>query len=329
MHAVTPDTPLEEIFGFSEFSGMQGQFIASGSDWFTGAKSTWTLRDIQREQPTWDPQDMADGLNRLLAIARRNEPFVFSLAGGARLIAMPADRRSCDPACLLLAGGAYGAVCSMAEAFPVAARLNALGVDCWCLNYQTATVGSMTHGLMPQPLDDTAEAVRFLSKRCPGRSYVMAGFSAGGHVCSLWGTDHLGYGRYGLPQPEALLLAYPLTSLNAIPSGPVKDFMLQGLFGTGHNQQQTDQYSAPGHIGPAYPPTWILRASDDSTIPEKDTEAMITSLEKENVLCHLETVAFGGHGFGLGSQTAASGWVDRAWSWANEIYLKRGMHPDG
>ncbi len=317
MPSIEPSTTIEKILSLPEFAPMRGQFVSSATDWFRG-KGSRTLRDLQAEQPTWSAADMAYGLNRLLAVARRGKPYVLPLESGARLVALPADEPRHHTCCLLLAGGAYGAVCTMVEALPVAARLNELGVDCCCLNYHTATAQSMVCGLMPQPLDDVAAAVRHLMATQPGRPYALAGFSAGGHVCALWGTRHLGARSRDLPQPVALLLDYPLTSLAAIPAGPIKDYLLQGLFGTGHNSRHTEAYSVPAHVDAAYPPTWLERAADDTTVPQQDTRDMVAALEGAGVPHHLEAMASGGHGFGLGSHTPAKGWAERAWAWMTE-----------
>ena len=124
---------------------------------------------------------------------------------------------------------------------------------------------------------------------------------------------------YGFSQPEALLLDYPLSSLLSLPKGPVRDFMMQGLFGTGYNEQVVLEYAVEHHIDAAYPPTWIEKAADDTTIPAKDTENLINALKEKHVPYFCETVPSGGHGFGLGSGTPAEGWVVRAADWYKSL----------
>ena len=321
---IRADKPLRDIFALPEFAPMKGQFIASASDWFAGGKEAMTLSDLGRIQPTWAAQDMAGGLSRLQQIAQRGNEYVFSFQkdNPARLIHLPADQKASDPFVLLLAGGAYGAVCTLVESLPVAARLNAMGYDCFCLNYRTATPESMVHGLMPAPLDDIANALRWIIEQYGPNPYLMAGFSAGGHACALWGTAHLGAQHYGLSQPVALLLDYPLNSLLSMPPSPVLDYLMQGLFGTGYNQSIAAEYAADRHIDLAYPPVWIEKAMDDDTIPAKDTEALCAALRNAHVPFFCEIVTSGGHGFGLGSNTPASGWVERSVSWVKGLNLK-------
>lgn len=317
---INEETRLQDLFNLPEFAPMRGQFIASQTDWFAGGKDQLTLRQLGQEQRTWQVQDMIFGLERLREVARKEKRFVFtpSSQSSASLIAMPADERKDDRFCLLLAGGAYGAVCSLAESIPVAARLNALGMDCFCLNYRTADADSMVHGLMPQPLEDIASALCFIRAWFSEGSYLLAGFSAGGHACGLWGTHHLGARHYGLPQPEALLLAYPLLSPLNIPAGPVRDLMLQGLFGTGHNRAIAKEYVVQLHVDAAYPPVYLVRARDDTTVPARDAEEMEAALRVARIPCRIETAPSGGHGFGPGGGTPAEGWVERAIDWIKE-----------
>ena len=184
----------------------------------------------------------------------------------------------------------------------------------------------MVYGLMPAPLEDVAAAVRWIQDRHPGRPYWMTGFSAGGNICALWGTEHLGAAHYEMPYPEALLLDYPLASARSIPAGPVRDYLMQGLFGTGYNNELAAEYDVPAHIHAGYPPVFLVRAEDDGTIPEKDTQRFMAALQKAKIPNHLLQVSSGDHGFGLGSQTPAAGWVDRAIKWVNTVSGDQPLH---
>lgn len=146
---------------------------------------------------------------------------------------MPAQKRTEDYCIILLAGGAYGAVCTMVESLPVAAKFNELGIDCFCLNYETATPDSFEKGLLPAPLDDLAKSCKliFETDKFDYKTYCVCGFSAGGHIASLWGTNIIGAKKYNLPLPKALLLVYPLITMENVKDGPIKRYMCAGMFG--------------------------------------------------------------------------------------------------
>lgn len=95
-----------------------------------------------------------------------------------KLTYLPAQKRTEDYCIILLAGGAYGAVCTMVESLPVAAKFNELGIDCFCLNYETATPDSFEKGLLPAPLDDLAKSCKliFETDKFDYKTYCVCGF---------------------------------------------------------------------------------------------------------------------------------------------------------
>lgn len=238
-----------------------------------------------------------------------------------KLTWLPAREKKHDTFFILLAGGAYGAVCTMVESLPAAAKLNELGYSCFCLNYRTAVPESFARGLMPQPLDDLAAAWRYIRGHADEfgvdpQDYAVSGFSAGGHTASLWGTTQLGARAYGLPQPKCLILGYPLITMENVPEGPVKNYMCAGMFGAGFTQKDIRRYDASRHIDAGYPPVFLVRALDDPTVSKKDGDGMKMALGEK---CRIFEAKTGGHGFGLGSATPLCGWVEAAAHWMEEL----------
>lgn len=147
---------LAEILDQPCFAQMEGQFIScAAGDWFR-EKRQLTLEQLQEQNPTWNCKDILYGLNRLQEVATGGNQYVYPVGDGAHLMYLPAKKKRYETYAILNAGGAYGAVCTMVESLPVAAKLNELGMDCFCLNYRTANKVSFLKGLMPKPLDDLA-----------------------------------------------------------------------------------------------------------------------------------------------------------------------------
>ena len=136
------DTKLWELE--AAFPAMKGQFI-SGGDFLTGSNAEKTLAQLHSEQPAWGPEDILYGLENLHRVSDSKVQLVWPLPH-ASLVYLPAAKKQHTAFAVLAAGGAYGAVCTMVEAMPVAARLNALGFDCFCLNYRTAVPESFVSG---------------------------------------------------------------------------------------------------------------------------------------------------------------------------------------
>ncbi len=293
-------------------------------------KDNFSLIDLNEEQPTWYAGDMAYGLNRLLEIAERNDTFLWQVYSDeevkeeqdkkdVQLFHFPGKKEG--PFVILLAGGAYGAVCSMVEAFPIAAKLNEMGITAFCLNYRTAQLG-----LLPKPIDDLAAALHFIGKHKKAfhvnpKEYVVGGFSAGGHTAAMWGTKEMGYRKYELPAPDMLLLGYPLItteSLSETVPEQVRNLLLKGMFGESYTEEKIRSYHVDHQVDADYPAVYIVHSKDDDTVIHQDTLKFVGELEKFGVTNHFERADTAGHGFGLGSATEIVGWIERAMGFLKE-----------
>lgn len=289
---------------------------------------SWTLEDIQQKNPTWNAKDMAYGLNEILSLEKEYPEFLYPVYGEkaiadnpekecVKLMFFPAKKEKEDAKTVILAaGGGYGAVCSMCEAFPVAVKMRELGINVFCLNYRVAGDGA----LFPKPMEDLAAAYAYLKRNekemgIRMETYAVGGFSAGGHLAACWGTAELGWRRYGNEKPEALILAYPLINVwrtvNAAPE-PVKTMMLTGYLGNVFSKESCMPYDVDLAVDRDYPATYLIQAENDTTVPVWNSREFAEKLENLGIPYEYELIKSGGHGFGLGTDTPAEGWVGRA-----------------
>lgn len=331
---ITTQTTMEQLLQMPGFTAMKGQFISSCEDYFGGDQIRLSPASLQQKNPTWNAQDMVYGLSRLQQIAQKGEQYVFPVYSDeeisrvpaleqVQLIRMPAQEKKYQTYAVLTAGGAYGAVCTMGEALPVAAKLNALGMDCFCLNYRTARPESFVNGLLPRPMDDLAAALRFIKDHetewnMTADNYIVGGFSAGGHLCAMWGTPHMGFAKYNLPAPQMLIPVYPLVTLANFPEGPMKQYMCKGLFGAAYTQEDIERYAVNLHVDGRYPRTYLIQCEDDQTVSVENTRMLARILLDKGIPVCVEIGSTGGHGFGLGSATDVAGWVKRALDFMKE-----------
>lgn len=326
---ITEKTTMKELAELPAFAPMKNAFVGTPGDWRNVFKDEWTFEDITKNSPTWYYGDIVYGVKRLYEVAESGEEYVFSLYSEeeieadpakrqVRLIYHPAEAPRTDLCALLLSGGGYGAVCTLAESMPVAARLNDLGVTAFSLNYRTATEESMKVGLIPKPLEDVARAIRFMKERfsIDPDKLIVGGFSAGGHLAGLWGAK---YAEYGLNKPLMLMLDYPLVTYENYPEG-IANMLAGGLLGAAALQDREKMQTMSVHrlVTGDFPKTYIVTALDDDTVPAQDSRDLEEALCQENIPHLVERVEHGGHGFGLGSVTQAAGWVDRALAFAKE-----------
>ena len=158
------------------------------------------------------------------------------------------------------------------------------------------------------------------------RHYAVGGFSAGGHLAACWGLKGLGYAKYGYPAAEILMLDYPLISvwrtIHPLPA-QLQQIMLAGYFGTGYSEEICRPYNIDEMADQDYPPVFMIQAEDDDVVPIWNTGEFADRLEELGVSSRYEHPKTGGHGFGLGTETEAEGWTDRAVAFWDELMKEK------
>ena len=219
-------------------------------------------------------------------------------------------------------GGAY-AVCGLkTEGFPSAARLNELGYIAFVLEYRTGKNGGGFAAM-----DDLAAALRYIkahaeSFHVSADDYALLGFSAGGNLAGLFGTEQYGWARYeGIHKPSILFLCYPWCNLNIRSILPVRSFMYILLNAIGHRfligkhatAEEKKRMRIPWQVTDSYPPCYIIHGTKDIFVPAKThSEQLASALEKNGVKYHYEKAEGLTHCYGIGDGTTAEGWLARA-----------------
>jgi acetyl esterase/lipase/mannose-6-phosphate isomerase-like protein (cupin superfamily) len=232
--------------------------------------------------------------------------------------------RSDGAAILIIPGGGYRWVVIDKEGFEGARWFSRQGATVYVLKhrlpYQGWAAGPDT------PLQDAQRAMRLIRSRAaadgvdPARVMVI-GFSAGGHVAGSLATrfDASVYeprdAADGLSaRPDAVTLMYPVVSMKA-------DIAHAGsrtnLIGDAPAQVQIDKYSLEVAPPSTTPPTMLIHAADDESVPVENALVMFEALRKAGVTTSLHVFDSGGHGFGLrGIETdPRSAWPDLVIDW--------------
>ena len=213
------------------------------------------------------------------------------------------------PAAIIVPGGAYGMVCSFIEGTPIARKLNEKGISCFIVYYRVKEKARY-----PAPQDDLARAVReVLSKAdhygIDPAHYSVWGASAGGHLAATFGTETMGYPKYGLPKPEAMVLTYPVISMDpALTHQGTHDHLL----GKDAAKEMEELTSVDLRVTAAYPRTYLWCGDADGAVPPENTRRMAKALAAAGVPAQCEIFPGVDHGVGPGTGTAAQGWIDHA-----------------
>jgi acetyl esterase/lipase len=171
-------------------------------------------------------------------------------------------------------------------------------------------------------MDDLVQAVIYIIDRADQfnvdpNNYAVMGFSAGGHLTASYGTKHLGYRKYNLPPPSALILSYAAISMYYLTHKKMKET----LMGKNPSEELMNRYSIEKNIDEIYPPTFTWRCEDDDKVQDEHRTALVESLKKFNIKHQSELYSGGKHGINLGIGTDAEKWLKQSldfWKTASE-----------
>lgn len=235
---------------------------------------------------------------------------------------LPGDAGRPTPAVVICPGGGYGGLAFDKEGTNVAQWFQGHGVAALVLKYRLPVDGY----LHPVPLLDAQRALRLVRSRStewkidPARIGIM-GFSAGGHLASTLET-HFDAGdpqavdpvdRAGC-RPDFAVLVYPVISMQ---DGITHAGSKKNLLGLHPDAALVANLSNNTQVTPQTPPTVIVVAQDDRSVPPINSHLMYEALQKAGVPSALQEYPKGGHGFGFGAVPDHSppGWLDRAAAW--------------
>jgi acetyl esterase/lipase len=226
---------------------------------------------------------------------------------------------------LVLPGGGYVRVVIDKEGFETARRWNAAGITAFVLRYRLPAEGWANPA--DTPLQDAQRALRLIRANAaaygvdPGRIAVM-GFSAGGHLAASLCTrfDASVYAPVDAAdtasaRPDLAMLGYPVMLM----SGPLAHAgSAHALLGADASAERAAAYSPNLHVSAAMPPTFMIHAADDTTVPLDNSLAYAAALRTARVPVEMHVFEEGGHGFGifLARGKPAAAWPDLFLAWA-------------
>ena len=218
-------------------------------------------------------------------------------------------------------GGAYAACALNEEGYPSAAQLNELGYTAFVLEYRTGENGGDFAAV-----EDLAAAVRYVTDHAEEfnvetDNYAVLGYSAGGNLVGLFGTEENGYKRYGAAKPSVLFMGYPWCNPNVRSLNPAKMTLYtilnskghKGLIGKDATVREKQQMRVPWQVTENYPACYIMHGTNDVIVPIKThSDVLAAALEQNGVLFEYERADGVNHGCGIGTGTTAENWLSRA-----------------
>jgi acetyl esterase/lipase len=206
---------------------------------------------------------------------------------------------------LIVPGGGYVRVVMDKEGYEAAEWLAERGFAAAVLRYRLPADGWSAGA--DTPVHDAMRAMRLLRhRRLPTGESAMRigimGFSAGGHLCARLITEPaLNYARQDdadevSAKPDFAVLMYPViaTTGAAAHAGSADQLRKSGVA-----EPDLARHSPHLNVSGQTPPTLLVHAGDDTSVPVENSLLMYQALQKARVRSELHVFDSGGHGFGL------------------------------
>jgi acetyl esterase/lipase len=235
-------------------------------------------------------------------------------------IFLPKKTQLNQAAVIIFPGGGYQHLAIDKEGTKVAEWFNSLGIAAIVVKYRLPSDKIMKNKNIG-PLQDAQEAVRYVRQNASkynidANKIGILGFSAGGHLASTLAThyDDKIYESSSKvsARPDFSLLIYPVISMQ-------NDITHKGsqisLLGENPSQELRDSFSNEKRINAQTPPTFLVHATDDTTVLPENSINFYLALKNNGVPAELHIYEKGGHGFGLGVKDTSKFWTRDCEEW--------------
>ena len=226
---------------------------------------------------------------------------------------------------IICPGGGYSILASAHEGVDVARALNEQGITAFVLKYRIPSDRTAVDKSLA-PLQDAQQAIRLVRKNAekwglnPQKIGIM-GFSAGGHLAATAATHFADKADPSVKdtisvRPDFSILVYPVVSF-------AEEITHKGsrnnLIGETPTAEMTQKFSNELQVTPQTPPTFLVHAGDDKTVPVENSLRFYQACIKNKVPAEMHLYAKGSHGFGLKNRTTDDKWFDRLATWLKGI----------
>jgi acetyl esterase/lipase len=256
----------------------------------------WDGRGYDRNMPLTDigsllpyhtevaPLTVVTSLNRMIMDIDDAKQVFYDIYSEAEKLADPAKQNTGlfyfrgkpgAPFAIVAPGGGFAYVGSVHEGFPYAVEISRLGYNVFVIRYRTG------QGSRPAT-EDLAAAISYVFENASALDidtdgYSLWGSSAGARMAAYIGSHGAAaFGGDDLPKPAAVIMAY-----------------------TAHSDHANNE-----------PPTFAVVGEDDGIAPPSSMESRINVLRTLGTRVEFTIYPGVAHGFGIGTQTPAEGWID-------------------
>ena len=317
---ITPETTMKEVRANPSIAGSGIYTYGNGDTGSPLLRRAFENQTLAEYVGAVQAEDCAAGLN--LAITNYNagrqvtyqvyspeEIAENSALGAVQLFYFPAEAPGTRYA-IVLGGNAITTSGELREGVATVPPLHEAGYAVFVLRY-SLWLDMEDNGA----LRDLCRAVQYITDHAQEfdvqtEDYAVVGFSSGGQLSGVFGSQALGYAQYGLPRPGALLLGYPVNDFFEIK--PVYHF----LFDTGSCGRFVYEQNISDYVTADYPPTYHWYGQRDWVLGLMNWWAQGPALEqalsRAQVPHQYRLFADTDHAVGVGRGTPAENWLAEA-----------------
>ena len=328
---LTPDSTVAELHGNEGIVGAGFDSWDRGSLW---PEQPWEYARWSLRRYIGAPVDEAvEALNLIIENYNQGVQVTYPLytaeeiaadptREGVALYYFPAEKPGAKYA-IVLSGNMLERTARVKEGCSAVAELHRMGYAAFILNYRVG------HDLKDNAnYQDLVRAVQYITAHAgelqvDPENYALMGFSSGGQLCALFGTDRMGYQNYGLPKPGALLLGYPV--INYMYGKPVYFYLYDGAE-PGDSLAPGDYYyniEIDAEVDGDFPPVYHWFGLNDATLMLMDIfcqgPALDKALEANGVPHKMVVFQNARHRSSVGTGTDAAGWLYDAVDFWEEV----------
>ncbi|WP_166963091.1 alpha/beta hydrolase [Yeosuana marina] len=241
---------------------------------------------------------------------------------------LPTKRNATGQAVIVCPGGGYHYLTYDFEGTDIAKWFNSKGIAAFVLKYRLPNSKSIKISY-EAPLQDAQRAIRIVRSQAekwnvnPNKIGII-GFSAGGHLASTLGTQFNTPNHFKetaidtiSARPDFIALIYPVVTMKL-------DYTHKGsrtnLLGENPSEDLVKQFSNELQVTKNTPPTFIVHAEDDHSVPVENSLQLYKALKDNGVITEMHLYPYGGHGFGLAlGQGRLEHWTDRLYEWLQSL----------
>jgi len=261
----------------------------------------------------WEPQDNGDTI-------------VHFISHPTLSVFLPDKSKANGAAVIICPGGGYWVASIVKEGYAVARKFNEMGIAAFVLKYRIPNDSAMVDKTIA-PLQDAQRAIQLVRMNAKEwnidtNKVGIMGFSAGGHVASTAAThfekSYIDNAQKINLRPDFALLIYPVISFtDAIAHIGSRD----KLIGKNPSKALIDLYSNELQVTAQSPPTFLVQASDDKTVPVMNSIAYYEALIKYKIPVEMHLYKSGRHGFGMHNPTTKDDWMNSCKNWMQGMGL--------